>query len=252
MSTQNPLHRDLGRLTAAEARPALSPRPFVAGGLVLAGLIAWSHLSKPTVPVTLFAGIDASRSQRDTQPDGGTRLGHSRELVADLAPRLVAGLDRVKVFRIDRECREFFDEPAPAGSEAFLGTLIDNTIEPPAENETRPALFWTDIAKQAASPELTPGAAIAIAAAGDADNDDLSPDSAARIAQAARELAANPRVVSVEFFGADPSNWATLRRLFAPLGARLRLHGPQEMDGDGLLARLNAARVQPARGGDAP
>ena len=216
--------------------------PIVAALTVLGGLFTWSHLSAPSIPVTVIAGVDASRSVRTPMAGGGTLLGSSRTSLTQLATRLHPGLDRLVVARVDRQTKEFFDEEAPAGSEEFLQTLLDHTEKPPAVDGTFPAKFWTLAARRAASLEQAPGVAVGIAFVGDGDNDDFSPAAQNAMRAAARALAANKRVVSVEFFGVAPKNWETIRELFAPLGERLRLHPPQQMEPDELVARLEAAR----------
>lgn len=227
---------------------SFAPRRSVGVALaVLGGLVVWGRLSAPTTRVTVIAGLDASASMRSALPGGGTLLGQSRAALADLAGRLQPGLDRLVVARVDRQTSEFFDEAAPTGSEAFLQTLLDHTRTPPSTDGTHPANFWRLAARRAASLQQAPGAGVAVAFLGDGDNDDLTKTARDEIRAAARALAANPRVVSVEFFGVNPKNWDTLRELFAPLGARLRLHPPQQMEPDELLARLQTARQAPTR-----
>ncbi len=220
----------------------LSCRPMWAAVVVFGGLALWSRLSAPTTPVTVIAGLDASRSVRVPLRGGGSLLGSCRASLADLAGRLHPGFDHLMVARVDRQTKEFFDESAPEGTEAFLQTMLDHTQTPPMIDGTLPATFWTLAAKRAASPELAPGAGVAVAFLGDGDIDDFTEAARQEIRAAARALAANKRVVSVEFFGINPKNWETIRKLFAPLGERLRLHPPQEMEPNELVRRLEAAR----------
>ena len=210
-----------------------------AGLLVLVGLARWSA---PSRPVTLIVGIDSSDSVRSNGPDGSL-LGRTRIAIAEAASRLAPGYDRLKLVRVDREAREFFDGTAPDGNETLLQLLYDHTQSRAGRTGTLPANFWSFAAQQAESPDLAPGAGVAVVYAGDADNDDLSAASQAQIREAAQRLAANPRVVSVEFYGFNPRNAATLREEFAPLGARFQLQPADAMDTDHVVERLETARA---------
>lgn len=209
---------------------------------VLCGLLTWSHLSTPRTPVSVIVGLDTSRSVRMPLPSGGTLLGRSRALLADMTGRLQPGLDHVTVAGVDRQALEFFDSDAPESSEEFLQNLLDQTKSAPQTDGTYPAEFWTLAAQRAASVSDAPGVAVAVLLLSDGDNDDFSPASQVKMRNAARLLAANKRVIAVAFVGAAPKNWATLRSLFAPLGSRLHLQAPQDMDSDSLLQKLETAR----------
>ena len=62
---------------------------------------------------------------------------------------------------------------------------------------------------------------------------------------AGARLGRNPRVVAVYICGANPKNWARLREIFAPLGDRLHLQEPSQMDVTPLVRELEAARPRP-------
>jgi len=237
-------HSELEHLTAPTPKRRLALWPFLAVGVLAAGLTTLAIKTTPHTPVTLIVGIDASDSVR-VQGDNGSLLGENRAAIADMAGQLVAGLDHLKLVRVDRQAREFFDGEAPSGNETLLSLLMENTNRPASQNGTLPAKFWTLAAQQAASKEFSPGAGVAIVYAGDADNDDLTPQSSQQIACAAQQLADNPRVVSVEFLGFNPKNSAELRTLFAPLGARLRLQSADAPNPRSIIDRLNAARDAP-------
>lgn len=221
--------------------------PFLAvGAVVVGGLLLARFNAPPRVPVSVIAGIDASESVRVADAGGGTQLGQSRSAVARLGAGLQAGSDHLAVVRVDRAVNEFYCNTAPTGSEEFLRLLMQHTQTPATQGGTYPAKFWTLAARRAADWQMAPGRAVAIGYWGDADNDDLTPQSREEIAAAATQLAANPRVLGVWIYGAKATNWGTLRELFAPMGARLHLATREQMAPSGLLDSLDEARRKDA------
>jgi hypothetical protein len=84
---------------------------------------------------------------------------------------------------------------------------------------------------------------VAVALFSDGDNDDMRSSSQERLREAARALAANPRVAAVAIYGVSPENRRPIEECFAPLGDRLQLFAPEEIDAAPLLERLDAARA---------
>jgi hypothetical protein len=207
---------------------------------IAAGVVGFALL-RPQAPrgnaVQVIAAIDASASARRKLPDGGTLLGRSIVTLAKAGTRLDQSRDRLAIFRVDREVKEFYDELAPASREKFQWLLVRQT-EKPAPDGTFPAKFWTEAARRAAAVT----GPVAIIYAGDGDNDDLTAQAEQDMKAAARQLAANPRVCDVSIVGASPKNWERLREIFGVLGDRLHIHAPDQMNPTSLLERLNAAR----------
>lgn len=216
----------------------------VAGAVVIALLVvALRHAAPaPGSAVLVIEALDASDSVRQELPAGGTLLGRVIVTLAKVGARLDASRDQLAVFRVDRDAKEFYDQAAPASREKFQWSLIHATQAPAAHRGTFPAKFWTQAAARAATSQ----GPVAIAYGGDADNDDLTAQATQELQAAAQRLGANPRVSDVSIFGANPKNWATLRAIFAPLGDRLHLYAPDQMNPAPFLERLAAARLNNA------
>lgn len=207
------------------------------------GLLALSPRSSapPRGPVNVMVGLDASKSVRVAQEGRTPLLGAGVNLVAQLGETLDPDRDHLTVFRVDWRTQEFFDATAPSDPEAFQHTVIEQMKPLPQREGTFPALFWVEVARRA---EEAPHP-VAILFTGDADNDDLSEASLRAMRAAGVALGKNPRVVAVYISGANPKNWARLRDIFAPLGKRLHLQEPSQMDVSPLMTELDAARPQP-------
>jgi len=218
---------------------AIAPLAAGTAVVVIAALLA----ARPHAPrgsaVEVIAGIGASGSERRAEATGGTVMGRSIAALAKLAVRLDCNRDHLTVFRVDREAREFYDQTAPESREKFQWLLINET-KPAPRSGSFPASFWTRVAKRAQSAKRP----VAICLFQDGDNDDLRPAARLEMQHAARVLAANPRVVSVRFYGARSKNWDTLRAVFAPLGQRLHFQGPDQINVTPLTQELEAARLQ--------
>ena len=206
------------------------------GGLVTLPLLR--HRTPQGSAVQLIVGVDVSDSVRQQDAAGGSLMGRSIALLARLATNLDSDRDHVVAMRVERTTREFYNGKAPESREKFLWSLISQTRVRATSDGTFPAKFWNEAADCAQGSSLP----VAIAYVGDADNDDLSAAATSAMKIAARRLAANPRVVSVWFFGANSKNWASLRAAFAPLGDRLHLQNADTMDAAPLLDELEAAR----------
>lgn len=222
-----------------------TPNPLATAAVVtVAGLgifaLTRSSPEPPRGPVGVLAGLDASDSVRAQHEGQAPLLGMSVNLVAQLGETLDPDHDRLTVFRVDSQTQEFYDANAPRDPEAFHHTVIERMKPRPRRGGTFPARFWTEAARrtQAASHP------VAVLYAGDADNDDFSAASLDAIRRAGLALGKNPRVVAVYICGANPKNWAGLRRVFAPLGDRLHLQAPSEMDATPLVAGMEDARPQ--------
>lgn len=220
--------------------------PGIAGGTLLAAGLLWSrHHAPPSVPVCVITGMDASVSVQQPLPGGATQLGRSRAALARLGTSLEAGLDFLVVARVDRQASEFYAQTPPEGYEKFLRLLLSRTQTPAAHDGTFPAAFWSLAATRAQDAQQSPGKAVEIAFYGDGDNDDLTPAAHIQITQAARQLAANPRVAGVWVFGAKPENWGTLRTLFSPLRGRFHLTPREELAPQPLLDDIDRIRRAP-------
>lgn len=195
----------------------------------------------PRGPVVVFTGLDGSDSVREQSQGQAPLLGAGVNLVALLGEVLDPNRDRMTVFRVDWQVREFYDGHAPRDPEAFHHTLIQHMKPRPERSRTLPALFWVEVARRAQDAAHP----VAILYAGDADNDDLTAASLDTMRRAALALGKNPRVVAVYICGANPKNWAGLRAVFAPLGDRLHLQAPSEMEVMSLVDSLEAARPEP-------
>jgi|GEM_PF-2355448 len=217
---------------------------FVAVAVVITSLITFAVL-RPSAPqgsaVRLIAGIDTSDSVRDQDTAGGTLLGRCIACLARLSARLDQHRDRVTIIRIDREAREFYDQNAPRSREKFQWLLISETRPAAKVGGTFPAKFWAKAAERAQGVTVP----VAVCLFSDSDNDDLSATARSEMQHAAKLLADNPHVVAVCCYGAHSKNWENLRTVFAPLGDRLQLRGPEEMDPTPLLSQLETARHRP-------
>ena len=207
------------------------------------GIFALSRRSPapPRGPVGVLVGLDASDSVRAQHEGQSPLLGASVNLVAQLGETLDPNRDRLTVFRVDSQTQEFYDAKAPRDPEAFHHTVIQRMKPRPRRGGTFPARFWAEVARRAQGASRP----VAVLYAGDADNDDFTAAALDAMRRAGLALGKNPRVAAVYICGANPKNWAGLRRVFAPLGDRLHLQAPSEMDVTPLVAGLEDARPQP-------
>ena len=190
-----------------------------------------------TPPVHLYLGFDASRSTRP-------HLGEYAELAVSIVEHAQPGSDALTLYRVDAECREFHDGPVPDSAESFIPPLVKDLQDMPDRDCTYPARFWTEVARRVAG-DTRP---VAIAYLSDGDNDDFRAASAKAIRTAAACLASNPRVVVVAVIGAEPGNFAALRRDLAPLEGRLVLVDAAEAVSfsctDAFINKIDSARRQ--------
>lgn len=170
-----------------------------------------------------FVGIDTSQSAR-------SYLGAYALMSSQLAGRLVPQQDRLTLFRLDYYVQEFSDASVAGSREKIFQSMITQIKPGAQQGGTRPAVFWSEIARRAQAEQDR----VIIVFFSDGDNDDPKPESKVALKTAAKALAKNPRVVSVVICGAEPRNWAQLRKCFDPLGTRFHLISPSEMS----IARL--------------
>ena len=175
----------------------------------------------------LYVGLDSSGSWRPY-------LGVSATLCARQALRLDPDHDHLTLYRMDSSTQEFSDGPAPESGDRLQRTIVSEVQGLSATDGTFPAHFWTTVADRA-DADTGP---VVIETFSDGDNDDQTAQSETAIKKAAQRLAKNPQVVSVSVFGAEPRNWATLRREFTPLGDRFHLCSPSEMTADRVASAL--------------
>lgn len=229
------------RKTILMKNQASSRLLIVLSVVAIAGVTALIAL-RPKAPlgrnVEVISGIDTSDSEREKDASGGSRLGRGIALLAKLGARLDQNRDHLTVFRVDREAREFYDQLAPKSREKFQWRLISETQTPAQQSGTLPYKFWTEAAKRADQSESP----VAVCLFSNGDCDDLSDAAHAELRQAAQKLAQNPRVVSVRIYGAESKNWASIKEDFAPLGDRLQVQNPGDMDAEPLLSELEEAR----------
>ena len=189
------------------------------------------HGAAPTVrreaaPTShLYVGLDTSGSFRPY-------LGVAATLCARQAMGLDPDRDRLTLYRLDSSTREFSDGPAPDSADRLQRAIVTEVQAPSDARGTFPARFWESVA------DRLPGdtGPVTVEVFSDGDNDDETAASAGAIRRAARRFAADPHVVSLCVFGADPRCWATLRAEFAPLGGRFHLCSPPEMTADRVVS----------------
>lgn len=213
--------------------------PLIVCSVVVGFTVVRSQAPKGR-PVHVIGGIDVSDSVRRKGVHGGHLLGRSIELTSRLGSRLKAQHDRLTLFRVERETREFYSDFAPRSRDKFQWMLVNHTKPAATSGGTFPARFWAEAARRASQSSMS----VVVVYTGDADNDDQTAASRQAIVQAARELAANAKVREVAVYGAHPKNWETLRLLLAPLDAKgiLHLHSADEMSPGALLQRIDALR----------
>jgi hypothetical protein len=189
--------------------------------------------SRPTSAPTrahVMVGFDTSKGDRQL-------LASAVLATTRLTRQLQLDRDRLTLFRMDRETREFFDQEVPHSTRALQRTIVSAVEDAPRVSGTFPTKFWSITANRAAQDEQ-PTAVILFS---DGDND-ATPDATGTLRAAAQKLAANPNVAVVAVYGALPTNWAWLRDCFQPLGDRFRLAGPTDLNVGPLADRLQRAR----------
>ena len=187
------------------------------------------RISTPDVPARhLYVGLDTSVSFR-------RYLGQSVTLCSRQGLMLNPDCDKMTVYRMDSNMREFYDNAAPESGSRFQRSLITEAAAESAARGTFPSLFWKAVAARIPADS----GSVTIEIFSDGDNDDETAQSRAEITAAAQQLSANPHVVSVSIFGADPRNWAVLRGEFAALGDRFHLCSPPEMTADRMATALD-------------
>jgi hypothetical protein len=172
-------------------------------------------------PMHLLMGIDASGSAR-------RRLGDYFLVTKALAEQLSAGEDKLTLYRVDNNAKEFSDQPYDGNTENLLLTLKHEITDKALQNGTYPAKFWTNTADRATQSKVP----VLVVLLSDGDNDDMRPEVVREMKAAAQQLANCPQVRGVVLCGASPTNWQSLRETFKPLGARLTLLSPTEMAAD--------------------
>ena len=202
---------------------------FVMAAAASACLVGCTGETTRSLPVHVYIGIDTS---------GGTRgrLGAFAAMAARLGGgRLQPGRDRVTLFTVCDSTQEFSDGPAPDSQAGLEQTIVRAVKTPPTRPGTRPAAFWSQVARRA---EADGGARVAVVLLSDGDNDDTTPAARSEILAAGKRLASNNRVALVAVVAVNPENRDCLRKCFGPLGDRFVLQGPTEMDVDAVLHRL--------------
>jgi hypothetical protein len=183
----------------------------------------------------LYLGFDRSRSAQAWLSDfvaAGCRL----------VLRMDPDRDRLTLYRVERVTEPFFDNAPPASSERLQEIIIPEMKNAPRADRTFPALFLQHVVRAAESgSEL-----ILVGFYWDGGNDDLSAQGQRRYRDTIRRLAANSRVVGVGLFGVQRENWSSVQADFAPLGDRLEIHSPRDMDPDSLVEKLNRRHASAA------
>lgn len=200
-----------------------------AGWAVVAAACGTGCGHTPPAPAAarhLYVGLDVSGSAQGQKADF---LAATVGVAEGLSP----DDDKVTLLRLDRDTREFYDDPVRDTS-LFATVLAEETTRPNPQSRTLPAPFWQAVAERAEAD----GGAVWVCLLSDGDNDDLRPASWDDMARAAARLARNPHVRAVVIAGARPENWAQLRQCFGPLGARLHLLPPGQVKTDPLAASL--------------
>lgn len=172
-------------------------------------------------PMHLMLGIDASGGARP-------RLGDYILVTKVMAEQLTAGEDKLTLYRVDNNAKEFSDQPYDGNAENLFQTLKHEIKDKPLQNGTYPAKFWTNTADRASQSKVP----VLVVLLSDGDNDDMRPEVVREMKAAAQRLADCPQVRGVTLCGASPTNWQSLRETFKPLGARLTLLSPTEMAAD--------------------
>jgi hypothetical protein len=212
----------VGRFKSALAAAAIV-------GLIVT-LMGCSRTPGPLSRVHAYVGIDTSSGTRP-------RLAAFAALAARLAGgRLEPDRDQLTLLTVCDTTREFSDGPAPESQTVIQQTIVRAVQTPPAHRGTRPALFWSEVARRV---DAETASRVVVVLLSDGDNDDMTPDSRAAIRAAAKRLAASDHVAAVAVIGVNPENRACLRDCFAPLGDRFWLQGPTEMDIDAVLCRID-------------
>ena len=186
---------------------------------VCVALLSACARRQPLSPVISFIGVDASASTRPCQP------AYVR-MISAYTGRLEPECDHITVYRVEKQMFEVFDDRTPGNQESMQAKLVAQLRAKPREGGTYPAGFWTTAAERA---DHAVGKTVT-ALFSDGDNDDQRAEADHAIRAAAKRLAANPNVVAVAICGVNPDNRATLRDQFKPLGDRLLLFGPDQLD----------------------
>lgn len=179
----------------------------------------------------VYIGLDASLSAR-------TSLGSYALLTKSLAEQLTPGHDRFTLYRVDHDTQEFCDGLYDGDVEATLKTTVAEIQTPSQQRGTLPAKFWQTVAARAAS-ERAPSVVFLMT---DGDNDDRRPESWQSLTEAGRRLSACPTVRSVVVCGARRENWEHLKQALAPLGNRLYLLTPTQLQAEKVLPHLDQAQ----------
>lgn len=185
-----------------------------------------------TRPLWLFLGLDRSKSDIEN-------LGANAHRAANLSASLLER-DHLVVYRVDYQNLEIYDNQAPGDLEKFKMGLARTLKPEPERNGTRPALFFDAVARRIAQ-DVPKGAAIAVTLFWDGGNDDEGQN--ALLDGAVTRMAQDDRVAAVTLLGVKPRFKDGLRQRFAPLGARLRVHGSEDLDIGQLAEELHNLRL---------
>jgi hypothetical protein len=176
----------------------------------------------------VIAGVDASQSWRG-------ELGQGVLCISAQSQSLSPDSDRIDAFRVDRTSEEITGDNAISNPDQFQAEMIDQLKKTAVGQGTYPAKFFT--AAQAAVQDGRYQYTIELFS--DGDNDDQSAGSAEELTRLGSQLAANPHVTSVWFFGVRRENRAYWVHVFAPLGKKLHFCSAGEMTPDAAVAALN-------------
>jgi hypothetical protein len=191
----------------------------------------FSGCSHPHPAVHVYIGLDASGSARRDR-------GRYAVLTKGLTEQLQAGQDRLTLYRVDRETHEFSDGVYDGNVEVTLKTLAVEVKAPARQSGTLPAKFW----QQAAEHVRQDHGPVVICLMSDGDNDDMRAASWQQMHVDALRLAQCRQVRAVVVCGARAENWERLRAALAPLGSRLHLLSPTQLDAETLPPYLERAR----------
>ena len=231
---------DLSSEVRAETRTSWKAIVMVTSVAAAIAVCGGCSQPMPRRPIRVLIGWDTSGSNRTRLPED-TRLG------IQLIRALDADRDTIKLFRVDRDVQEFFDQKPPESRETLDQLLIQQLRSPAQKRLTRPAKFWKEIlpdVRKSQEPVL-------VVLLTDGENDDQSLPALREFHQAIADLARCLNLQRVCIWGVENETRHTLRQDLAPFGDRLSIHGFPDASIPEALTLIHSDPVVSIQGKDA-